>query len=116
MVRRKRARRHPLGETKTLSSHFVHRRNPDGSYDSICLNCYLTIETQHEESDLSKAEKEHDCEDFLRQRETAYQGPKSVDDVLCLFAYALFHVPRTGTHQELRGPMQGMRREHPGPG
>jgi hypothetical protein len=40
---------------------FPHRRNRDGSYDSICLTCFATVGSgTHEE--LVKYDKEHVCE------------------------------------------------------
>ena len=40
---------------------FPHRRNKDGSFDSICLKCLLTIANARIEADLAKCEKYHDC-------------------------------------------------------
>lgn len=41
---------------------FPHRRNPDGSFDSICLKCFRTVATQRNEADLAQAERDHVCE------------------------------------------------------
>jgi hypothetical protein len=35
---------------------FTHRENEDGSWDSICLECYLTVATKRSEEELSKDE------------------------------------------------------------
>jgi hypothetical protein len=40
---------------------FQHRENSDGSWDSICLRCYLTAATTGEEQSLSAGEVEHRC-------------------------------------------------------
>ncbi len=40
---------------------FPHRRNADGSFDSICLKCLLTIANERTETDLTKHEKHHVC-------------------------------------------------------
>jgi hypothetical protein len=40
---------------------FPHRRNPDGFYDSICLNCFATVASGTQE-ELVQRDKEHVCE------------------------------------------------------
>jgi hypothetical protein len=45
----------------TLPPFFPHRRNPDGSFDSICLKCLLTIANARNEADLAKHDKYHVC-------------------------------------------------------
>jgi hypothetical protein len=45
----------------TLPPFFPHRRNRDGSFDSICLKCLLTIANARTEADLAKYEKYHVC-------------------------------------------------------
>jgi hypothetical protein len=40
---------------------FPHRRNPDGTFNSICLSCFATI-ASHETEELKEAEKRHVCE------------------------------------------------------
>jgi hypothetical protein len=40
---------------------FIHRRNPDGTVDSICLRCFLTTDHAKEESALDKVEDAHVC-------------------------------------------------------
>lgn len=44
---------------------FRHRHNPDGTWDSICVKCYLTVETTMLEEDLVGAERSHDCAELL---------------------------------------------------
>ena len=43
---------------------FPHRQNPDGTFDSICPNCYRTISHQNCESDLINFELDHDCKEL----------------------------------------------------
>jgi hypothetical protein len=43
---------------------FPHRRNQDGSFDSICLECFATVATESIEADLQAAESAHDCKGF----------------------------------------------------
>ena len=45
----------------TLPPFFPHRRNRDGSIDSICLKCLLTIATVRNELDLHLHDKNHIC-------------------------------------------------------
>src|ERR1700738_4501301 len=45
----------------TLPVVFPHRRNRDGSFDSICLKCLLTIANARSETDLAKPETYHVC-------------------------------------------------------
>ena len=45
----------------TLPPFFPHRRNRDGSIDSICLKCLLTIATARNEADLDLHDKNHIC-------------------------------------------------------
>jgi hypothetical protein len=49
------------------SSPFFHHSNADGTFDSICLTCYRTIDTQPGEAALAMKEGVHVCnpEDFL---------------------------------------------------
>ena len=41
---------------------YPHRRKSDGSFDSICLNCLLTIASSCDEQELVAAEKVHVCQ------------------------------------------------------
>jgi hypothetical protein len=38
---------------------FPHRRNTDGSFDSICLKCLLTVANARNEADLTEHEQYH---------------------------------------------------------
>lgn len=44
------------------SSRFPHRINRDGTIDSICPHCYVTIGTSTWEADLERMEAAHVCE------------------------------------------------------
>jgi hypothetical protein len=44
-----------------MAKKFAHRHNKDGSYDSICLYCFLTVATEVQEGQLSEPEQEHSC-------------------------------------------------------
>ena len=49
------------------SSSTIFRRlhNRDDSWDSICMKCFLTVETAMQEEDLAGAERSHDCYELL---------------------------------------------------
>lgn len=40
---------------------FPHRHNRDGSYDSICSRCLVTVATSYKESELLAHEQKHVC-------------------------------------------------------
>lgn len=47
---------------------FPHRKNADGTYDSICRRCFATVATERDLDDLLAQEAGHVCkeEDLLR--------------------------------------------------
>ena len=40
---------------------FPHRLNPDGSFDSICPTCFLTVSAKRNETELAMDESNHVC-------------------------------------------------------
>jgi len=44
---------------------FPHRQNKDGSYESICPHCYLTVATEQSEGELKALEQQHVCHSAL---------------------------------------------------
>ena len=46
-----------------LESDFAIRQNADSTFDAICLRCFLTIATVHEESELKQLELSHVCKE-----------------------------------------------------
>jgi hypothetical protein len=44
---------------------FKHRHNPDGSWDSVCMKCFLTVMTAASEEKLSTAEQWHVCAELM---------------------------------------------------
>ena len=44
-----------------LAVFYPHRRNRDGSFDSICLNCFATLATARTEPELLVYEEMHVC-------------------------------------------------------
>jgi hypothetical protein len=52
-----------------LIAFYPHRRNKDGSYDSICLTCFITVAFGKSEAELMEFDKKHICEfSVLSQR------------------------------------------------
>jgi hypothetical protein len=49
---------------------FPHRFNADGSFDSICTLCHMTVATAMIEADLSQHERVHVC-NAIRMYEVA---------------------------------------------
>ena len=47
---------------------FAHRENRDGTTDSICSACHVTVCTSIWEADLERAEKAHVCDPALLAR------------------------------------------------
>jgi hypothetical protein len=54
-----------------LIAVYPHRRNNDGSYDSICLTCFATVAFGKSEAELMKLDKQHVCE-FSTLSQRAY--------------------------------------------
>ena len=42
---------------------FPHKLNRDGTYDSICLQCFATVATAPVSSDLDRYDLEHKCDE-----------------------------------------------------
>ena len=40
---------------------YGHRRNNDGSYDSICTKCFATVASTRSEAELTSHERTHTC-------------------------------------------------------
>ena len=47
---------------------FVHRVNRDGTYDSICRECFVTVATELREADLEPLENQHLCDPWLLEK------------------------------------------------
>ena len=46
----------------THTVQFVHRLNEDGTIDSICSDCFVTVAIAESESALEREERQHNCE------------------------------------------------------
>lgn len=51
-----------------VSSKFVHRPNRDGTFDTICPRCFITVATKPMEEDLRTPERDHQCDPKLLER------------------------------------------------
>lgn len=58
---------------QTYTIKFIHRINEDGSIDSICRDCFVTIATARSRADLEFEERRHACEPMLLERYTRYK-------------------------------------------
>jgi len=58
-------------ETAQLN-YFPHRRNWDGTFDSICPSCFATIATTETEAELAMAEDKHVCDRYYGWDEEPY--------------------------------------------
>jgi hypothetical protein len=51
------------------TTSFRHKQNKDGSYDSICPTCCITVARSRDESNLAAHEQAHICYSaFLAER------------------------------------------------
>jgi hypothetical protein len=48
-----------------MTSPFPHRRNKDGSYDSICPKCFATIARATTDRELLAFDQKHVCDNSL---------------------------------------------------
>lgn len=64
-----------LGNYEVSDRHgFSHRLNSDGSVDSICRNCFMTVATAVNEPALEEHESDHVCPPHLVDRFRAIAG------------------------------------------
>ena len=63
-------------QMRTKTEMFSHRFNTDGTVDSICRECYVTIATEQFETDLLAEEHAHRCRPELVEW---YQRPIQVN-------------------------------------
>lgn len=47
---------------------FAHRHNQDGSFDSICPQCFATVAKTKDEALLAQFEREHICDPYMLDR------------------------------------------------
>ena len=54
---------------------FFHRSNEDGTFDSICLRCFYSIDTRNHEADLAAKEQAHVCYGKRRAAKISFVPP-----------------------------------------
>ena len=63
--------------TTTRKELYPHRRNYDGSFDSICRTCFATVGRASNEATLAELEKNHSCDPrLLAEREVLLSQSK----------------------------------------
>jgi hypothetical protein len=67
--------------SESVDKGFFHRPKPNGTFDSICLCCYLTIANSATESLLGPAEGTHKCiERISRRAKVIVMGRRQLQD------------------------------------
>lgn len=59
--------------TQTFTLQFLHRLNEDGTIDSICRECFVTVATALSNSELEREERKHRCDSWLLERYKKHQ-------------------------------------------
>jgi hypothetical protein len=54
--------------TQAYTLQFIHRLNKDGTIDSICRDCFVTVATARSQPDLKREELQHVCQRYLLER------------------------------------------------
>lgn len=54
--------------SQAYTLQFIHRLNKDGTIDSICRDCFITIATARSQSELEREERQHVCQRYLLER------------------------------------------------
>jgi hypothetical protein len=54
---------------------FLHRSNGDGTFDSIGLRCFRTVDTRDHEADLAPEEQAHVCYERRRTAKLSFVPP-----------------------------------------
>jgi hypothetical protein len=60
---------------------FFHRSKEDGTFDSICMKCFRTVDTAKRDADLADKEQTHVChgEDLLNLGNSAFANKTAKD-------------------------------------
>ena len=66
-------------EVAMVQAHTAHRRNHDGSFDSICKICFATVARSIDEAALAGPERNHACDlSVLVGREVLLSRPPRI--------------------------------------
>lgn len=65
-------------DSSHVDKRFPHRKNRDGTYDSICTACMATIASCDREDELASYERKHVCDEstLLYLKNLQKQGSK----------------------------------------
>jgi hypothetical protein len=63
---------------------FVHHTNGDGTIDSICTRCFVTVATESGDAALQREERAHICDTKFMHRET----PDGTHESICRVCFA----------------------------
>ena len=69
----------PPSESRTFA--FTHRHNPDESYDSICMFCFLTVANAPSEDQLAETEQLHASQCWRNAPELVAHNDELPDNV-----------------------------------
>jgi len=48
-----------------ISKGFIHCTSHDGTFRSICMDCFVTVSSKQREEDLMEPEQKHICEPWM---------------------------------------------------
>lgn len=60
--------------TSKSSNEFFHRENRDGTFDSVCGECFATVASEKNEHDLKRAEEDHACDPWRLETLRRYKS------------------------------------------
>jgi hypothetical protein len=63
---------HPGRRVMNDRSEYKHRKNEDGTWDSICPMCHATVAIATQEAFLSALEREHGCRPSLDEMAASF--------------------------------------------
>ena len=63
---------------------YIHRKNGDRSYDSICLQCFRTVAVSNDESVLVELENLHKCSGWGIYMDATIENPSRRRRSICL--------------------------------
>ena len=63
--------------SRAYTLQFLHRINNDGTIDSICRECFITVATARFGSALAREEQRHSCDPSLLERYKKVQPYKN---------------------------------------
>ena len=52
----------------SLEDRFAHRENKDGTFESICRQCFITVAVAGSAADLKRPEADHLCDSWMLRR------------------------------------------------